>query len=83
MGFVIGDKKAAIIVTGLGLADPRKLLEQFTDLPIIVLNTHGHIDHVSANQLFDMSYKAQADEKLMLSASASQADLSRRRESAH
>jgi hydroxyacylglutathione hydrolase len=68
MGFIIGNKKAAIIDTGLGLTDLRKFLEQFTDLPIIVLNTHGHIDHVGANQLFDMSYINQADEKSMLSA---------------
>jgi hydroxyacylglutathione hydrolase len=68
MGFVIGNKKAAIIDTGLGLADLRKFLEQFTDLPIIVLNTHGHIDHVGANQLFDMCYIAKEDEKSMLSA---------------
>lgn len=68
MAFVIGSQKAAIIDTGLGLTDLRKYLEQFTDLPIIVLNTHGHIDHVGANQLFDMSYIHQADEKSMLSA---------------
>lgn len=68
MGFVIGTQKAAVIDTGLGLADLRKYLEQFTDKPIIVLNTHGHIDHVGANQLFDMCYIAQEDEKSMLSA---------------
>lgn len=67
MPFVIGSRKAAIIDTGLGLADLRSFLEQFTDLPIIVLNTHGHPDHVGANQLFDMSYIAQEDERAMLS----------------
>lgn len=67
MPFVIGSRKAAIIDTGLGLADLRSFLEQFTDLPIIVLNTHGHPDHVGANQLFDMSYIAREDEKAMLS----------------
>ncbi len=68
MGLVIGTQKAAIIDTGLGLADLRKFAEQFTSLPIIVLNTHGHVDHVGANQLFDMSYINQLDEKMMLSA---------------
>jgi hydroxyacylglutathione hydrolase len=68
MGFVIGTQKAAVIDTGLGLADLRKYLEQFTDKPIIVLNTHGHIDHVGANQLFDMCYIAKEDEKSMLGA---------------
>ena len=68
MGLVIGDKRAALIDTGLGLADLRKFVSQFTSLPIIVLNTHGHVDHVGANQLFDMSYVAKEDEKAMLSA---------------
>lgn len=66
MPFVIGTEKAAIIDTGLGLADLRKFLEQFTDLPIIVLNTHGHPDHVGANQLFDMSYITKEEEQSML-----------------
>jgi hydroxyacylglutathione hydrolase len=66
MGLILGNQKAALIDTGLGLADLRKFVSQFTNLPIIVLNTHGHLDHVGANQLFDMSYINQADEKAML-----------------
>ena len=68
MGLVIGNKRAALIDTGLGLTDLRKYVSQFTSLPIIVLNTHGHVDHVGANQLFDMSYVAKEDEKAMLNA---------------
>lgn len=67
MGLIIGNKKAALIDTGLGLADLRKFVSQFTDLPIIVLNTHGHLDHVGANSLFDMCYINKEDEKAMLS----------------
>jgi glyoxylase-like metal-dependent hydrolase (beta-lactamase superfamily II) len=66
IGLLIGTKRAAVIDTGLGLADLRKYVEQFTDLPIIVLNTHGHLDHVGANQLFDMAYLAKEDEATML-----------------
>jgi glyoxylase-like metal-dependent hydrolase (beta-lactamase superfamily II) len=66
MGLVIGTRRAALIDTGLGLADLRKFVSQFTDLPVIVLNTHGHLDHVGANQLFDMSYIAREDEATML-----------------
>jgi hydroxyacylglutathione hydrolase len=68
MGLVIGSKKAALIDTGLGLADLRKFVSQFTSLPIIVLNTHGHVDHVGANQLFDLSYITREDEPAMLKA---------------
>lgn len=68
MGLVIGTQKAALIDTGLGLADLRKFVSQFTSLPIIVLNTHGHVDHVGANQLFDMSYITKEDEPAMVKA---------------
>jgi len=68
MGLFIGDRRAALIDTGLGLADLRAFVAQFTSLPVIVLNTHGHLDHVGANQLFDMSYIAREDEATMLSA---------------
>jgi hydroxyacylglutathione hydrolase len=66
MALVIGNQKAALIDTGLGLADLRKFVEQFTNLPIIVLNTHAGPDHEGANQLFDMCYINQLDEKQML-----------------
>jgi glyoxylase-like metal-dependent hydrolase (beta-lactamase superfamily II) len=68
MGLVIGDTRPALIDTGLGLADLRKFVSQFTSLPVIVLNTHGHVDHVGANQLFDMSYIGKEDEATMLAA---------------
>jgi hydroxyacylglutathione hydrolase len=68
MGLVIGTRRAALIDTGLGLADLRTFVSQFTSLPIIVLNTHGHVDHVGANQLFDMSYITKEDEAAMLRA---------------
>jgi len=61
MGLIIGTKRAAIIDTGLGLADLRKYVSQFTDLPVIALSTHGHLDHVGANQLFDEAYVGKED----------------------
>jgi hydroxyacylglutathione hydrolase len=67
MGLVIGTKRAAIIDTGLGLADLRKYVDQFTDLPVIALSTHGHLDHVGANQLFDEAYVGKEDEATALS----------------
>jgi glyoxylase-like metal-dependent hydrolase (beta-lactamase superfamily II) len=67
MGLIIGTQRAALIDTGLGLADLRKFVAQFTDVPVIVLNTHGHLDHVGADQLFDMSYISKEDEATMLS----------------
>ncbi len=50
---VIGKKKALLVDTGLGIKDIKKEVEKITDLPIIVINTHSHFDHVGGNSLFD------------------------------
>ena len=53
---VIGSKKAALIDTGLGTGNLRKIVESITKLPILVLHTHGHGDHIGADGLFDIIY---------------------------
>jgi len=50
---VPGREKAALIDTGDGIGDIRALAEEFTDLPIMVVNTHCHIDHIAQNYMFD------------------------------
>ena len=49
---VVGKKKAALIDTGLGIGNVKKLAEEFTRLPIIIVNTHSHYDHVAQNYMF-------------------------------
>ena len=41
---VKGEKSAAVIVTGSGFGNLKKVIETLTDLPYVVLNTHGHLD---------------------------------------
>ncbi|EKE05995.1 MAG: beta-lactamase-like protein [uncultured bacterium] len=48
----IGDKKALLFDTGLGIGNLRKEISNLTDFPIIVVNSHSHYDHVGGNQLF-------------------------------
>ena len=43
--FIVGEDKVLLIDTGMGLESPRKYVEQITDLPIVLVNTHGHPDH--------------------------------------
>ena len=50
---IIGEKTALLWDTGLGIADIRSCVEDLTDLPIIVLNSHTHPDHIGDNALFD------------------------------
>lgn len=49
---VVGKEKAALIDTGCGIGNVKLLAEEFTRLPIQVVNTHSHYDHVSQNYLF-------------------------------
>ncbi len=50
---VLGEEKGAVVDTGCGIGDVRALAEEFTDLPLMVVNTHSHSDHVAQNYLFD------------------------------
>ena len=49
---VLGEEKAALIDTGNGIGDIKKLVEGLTDLPVMVVNTHTHGDHIGGNHQF-------------------------------
>ncbi|UCD45475.1 MAG: MBL fold metallo-hydrolase [Candidatus Bathyarchaeota archaeon] len=50
---VLGGERACLVDTGFGMGDMRGLVDELTDLPITVVNTHTHVDHVAENNLFD------------------------------
>jgi len=50
---VCGEKKAAVIDTMNGIEDVHAVVRQITDLPLVVVNTHGHGDHIFGNVYFD------------------------------
>lgn len=58
---LIGQERAALIDTGLGVADILKTVRQLTSLPIIVLTTHVHWDHIGGHHLFDYIAVHEAD----------------------
>lgn len=53
---IIGDKRALLFDTGMGISDVKKLTAELTKLPILVLNSHTHDDHVGGNWQFDTVY---------------------------
>ena len=53
---VCGNKKALLIDTLYGVGSIKSLCEELTDLPITVVNTHGHVDHVGCNAEFEQVY---------------------------
>jgi glyoxylase-like metal-dependent hydrolase (beta-lactamase superfamily II) len=58
---IIGDKQAMLFDTGMGISDLRKLTTELTKLPIVVLNSHTHDDHVGDNWQFKIIYGMNTD----------------------
>lgn len=53
---VVGSEKAAVIDTMNGSSDVKELVRTITSLPIVVINTHGHCDHISGDGYFGEAY---------------------------
>lgn len=59
---LIGRDKAALIDTGLGIDQIKRMTDQLTDLPIEVLTTHVHADHIGSHGQFEKIYVHEAEE---------------------
>jgi glyoxylase-like metal-dependent hydrolase (beta-lactamase superfamily II) len=53
---ILGDKRAVLFDTGLGIGDIKRVVTALTPLPITVLNSHTHNDHVGDNWEFEEIY---------------------------
>jgi len=53
---IVGSKQALLFDTGMGIGDLKRTTAELTRLPIIVLNSHTHNDHVGDNWQFDTVY---------------------------
>jgi glyoxylase-like metal-dependent hydrolase (beta-lactamase superfamily II) len=49
---ILGKKRALLLDTGMGISDMKKLVQGLTTLPVSVLNSHTHNDHVGDNWEF-------------------------------
>jgi glyoxylase-like metal-dependent hydrolase (beta-lactamase superfamily II) len=50
---ILGSEGAVLLDTGMGIADLKAEVERLTDLPPVVVVSHGHYDHVGDNHRFD------------------------------
>ena len=50
---ICGTKKAALIDTGLGISNIKNIVDELTSLPIVVLTTHTHWDHIGGDKFFE------------------------------
>jgi glyoxylase-like metal-dependent hydrolase (beta-lactamase superfamily II) len=49
---IIGEDEALLFDTGNGLGDIKAIVDQLTELPVTVLNSHSHFDHIGGNYQF-------------------------------
>jgi glyoxylase-like metal-dependent hydrolase (beta-lactamase superfamily II) len=67
MYLVAGSNKAMLVDTGMGIGDLAGEVKCLTNLPLLVVNTHGHPDHGGGNGNFDEIWIHPADIELMQS----------------
>jgi glyoxylase-like metal-dependent hydrolase (beta-lactamase superfamily II) len=58
---ILGEKRAVLFDTGLGIGDIKRVVLSLTSLPIVVLNSHTHNDHVGGNWEFSEIYGMDTD----------------------
>lgn len=58
---LLGETSAVLIDTTIGYGNLRKICESLTDLPVQVVNTHGHLDHCGGNFDFSQCWMHPAD----------------------
>jgi glyoxylase-like metal-dependent hydrolase (beta-lactamase superfamily II) len=50
---IVGQKQALLFDTGMGIGNLKRLVSRLTSLPVVVLNSHTHDDHVGDNWQFN------------------------------
>lgn len=58
---ILGKQRALLFDTGMGISNIRKVVQELTSLPVSVLNSHTHNDHVSDNWRFSDIYGMDTD----------------------
>lgn len=58
---VVGQERALLVDAGDGFGDLRVCVEELTDLPVTVVLTHGHEDHMMGSYWYDEAYLSPQD----------------------
>lgn len=58
---IIGSERAVLFDTMNGLGDLKRLVQELTSLPLMVINSHGHADHIGGDYQFEQVYLNQKD----------------------
>ncbi len=58
---IVGEERALLFDTGMGISDTRRVVSELTKLRVVVLNSHTHNDHVGGNWQFAEVYAIDTD----------------------
>lgn len=61
MDLLVGSHHALLFDTGYGFDDLHALVRRITELPLYVVNSHGHVDHAAGNWQFEEVFIHPAD----------------------
>ena len=64
MYLVIGTEKAVLIDCGTGIGNLKECVESITEKPVVILATHGHLDHIGGACNYDTLYLNEKDREL-------------------
>lgn len=59
---LVGTEKAMVIDCGMGIGDLRGAIEMITDKPLVVVISHGHVDHTANGRQFEELWIHPADQ---------------------
>ena len=58
---IIGTDRALLFDTGSGVDDLKKAVEEITELPLLVIASHGHFDHIGGSPQFEEVFLSAKD----------------------
>ena len=61
---ITGSERALLVDTANGYEDLHEIVRSLTELPVVVVNTHGHGDHIFGNVYFEEAWLHPADNGL-------------------
>ena len=62
---LVGEERALLFDTFYGNGNLRELVEEITDKPVMVVNSHGHYDHTGGNPWWDEAWAGPGAEDVM------------------
>lgn len=58
---IVGEKRALLIDSGYASTHAKEYVRSVTELPVVLVNTHGHFDHIGGDSEYEEAYLSEKD----------------------